>query len=163
MGQSAPELPANLTIRAATDDDISFLTEVVLEATRVQGRMPADFNEREWRNGFGKWTAQQVRGELDGNATSVIEVDGQRVGRLRVIRSGDRVELAGIQLHPRVQRRGIGTAIVESLKAEAAAACVPVELGVEYDNPDARRLYSRLGFVEVGRDETEVRLRWSPP
>ena len=35
------------------------------------------------------------------------------------------------------------------------------ELGVEFDNPNARRLYERLGFVEVGQDEREFRLRWS--
>jgi len=133
-----------------------------MAATSAQGRVPAAFDEAEWRKGFGKWTDRQVRGELDGNVTSVIEVEGERVGRLRVLRSADSIELAGIQLSPHVQGRGIGTAIIESLKAEAAAAGVPLELGVEKDNPHARRLYERLGLVEVGETETEFRLRWSP-
>ena len=68
------------------------------------------------------------------------------MGRLRVLRTGQTIELAGIQLLPEVQGRGIGTAIIEALKAEAAETGATVELGVEKDNPNARRLYHRLGF-----------------
>jgi GNAT superfamily N-acetyltransferase len=148
-------------IRLATSEDVEFLADVVVAANDAEGRRPPDFGEQEWRTGFVQWTAWQVRGGLEGNTTSVIELDGERVGRLRVLRSGECVELAGIQLDPLVQGQGIGTAIIESLKAEAAAAGVPVELGVEFDNPNARRLYERLGFVEIGKNETEFRLRWS--
>jgi ribosomal protein S18 acetylase RimI-like enzyme len=33
---------------------------------------------------------------------------------------------------------------------------------VEEDNPRARRLYERLGCVQVAEDEQEHKLRWSP-
>jgi hypothetical protein len=33
---------------------------------------------------------------------------------------------------------------------------------VEKDNPDARRLYDRLGFVQVGETDREFKLRWNP-
>ena len=69
-------------------------------------------------------------------------------------------ELDGIQLLPEVQGRGIGTAIIEALKAEAAETGATVELGVEKDNPNARRLYHRLGFVEIGETDDEHRLQW---
>jgi GNAT superfamily N-acetyltransferase len=149
-------------IRPATSDDVGFLADVVVAAINAQGRRPPDFDEQEWRKGYVQWTEWQVRGSLEGNTTSVIELDGERVGRLRVLRSGECVELAGIQLDPLAQGRGIGTAIIESLKAEATAAGLPMELGVEFDNPNARRLYERLGFVEVGKNDSEFRLRWSP-
>jgi GNAT superfamily N-acetyltransferase len=45
-----------------------------------------------------------------------IESGGGRVGRLRITRSPDRIELSGIQLLPHVQGRGIGTAIIKDLK-----------------------------------------------
>ena len=70
---------------------------------------------------------------------------------------------SGIQLLPGIQRHGIGTAIIEDLKVQATAAGLLLELDVEQDNPDARKLYERLGFVQVGETAQEYKLRWSPP
>jgi ribosomal protein S18 acetylase RimI-like enzyme len=137
-------------IRAATVEDVEFLADVVLAATRAQGRLTPEMDQPQWRMTFCEWTRAQVEGELSDNETSVIEVDGERIGRLRVVRTPIEIELAGIQLVPHAQRRGIGTTIIESLKSEATAASVLLELGVEKDNPDAHRLYAHLGFVEIG-------------
>ena len=93
----------------------------------------------------------------------VIELDGEPVRRLRIIRDGQRVELAGIQLHADVQGQGIGSAIIETLKSDAANAGLPFELSVEHDNPRARALYERLGLVEISHDNKEARLRWRAP
>jgi GNAT superfamily N-acetyltransferase len=150
-------------LRAATADDISFLTDVVIEATRAQGRVADDFDERDWREQFGLWTMEQIRGEVAGGTTSVIEVGNEPVGRLRLIRTAGSIELPGIQLLPRVQGRGIGTAIIKDLQAQAAVAGIPLELEVEKDNPGARRLYERLGFQHVGETAQEHQLRWSEP
>ncbi|MCA1842642.1 MAG: GNAT family N-acetyltransferase [Actinobacteria bacterium] len=158
----SPGRAASYVIRPATPDDVGFLADVVVAATAAQGRVREDFDERAWRKGFESWTRAQVNGEVEGNTTSVIEVGGRLAGRLRVVRRSGGIELAGIQLSPDVQRRGIGTSIIESLQAEARAAEVPLELGVEKDNPHAHRLYTRLGFRPVGETEDEHRLRWSP-
>jgi ribosomal protein S18 acetylase RimI-like enzyme len=148
-------------IRPATAGDVGFLADVVIVATRAQGRLPRDFDERQWREGFAEWTLKQVRGEIPDSTTSVVEVDNDRVGRLRVTRTVDHVVLCGIQLLPRIQRQGIGTAIIDDLKAQAAAVGLPLDLDVEKDNPGARRLYERLGFTQVGESEQEFNLRWS--
>ena len=148
-------------IRPATAEDVGFLADVVIVATRAQGRLPRDFDERQWREGFAEWTLKQVRGEIPDSTTSVVEVDNDRVGRLRVTRTVDHVVLCGIQLLPRIQRQGIGTAIIDDLKAQAAAVGLPLDLDVEKDNPGARRLYERLGFTQVGESEQEFNLRWS--
>ena len=150
-------------IRPATAEDVSFLADVVLEATRAQDRLPADFDERQWRRAFCEWTMEQVRGEIPDTTTSVVEVDSESVGRLRITCTADYMELCGIQLLPDIQRQGIGTAIIEDLKAKAAAVGISLELAVEKDNPDARKLYERLGFVQVGETQQECKLRWSPP
>jgi ribosomal protein S18 acetylase RimI-like enzyme len=150
-------------IRPAALSDVGFLADVVVEATRAQGRWPADFDEVAFRRHYTSWTETQVRGEDAHSTTSVIELAGEAVGRLRIVRDGHRVELAGLQLRPVVQGRGIGTAIIEDLKSEAASAGVPLELSVEHDNPRARVLYERLGFVKIGEDAKEARLRWQPP
>lgn len=149
-------------IRPATLQDTGFLADVVLTATRAQGRLPSAFDEPTWRNAFTEWTAKQVRGEVAGSTTSVIESGGEPVGRLRITRSPDRIELSGIQLLPHAQSRGIGTAIIENLKAEAKAAGIPLDISVEKDNPRAWRLYERLGCAKVAEEEQEHQLRWSP-
>jgi ribosomal protein S18 acetylase RimI-like enzyme len=149
-------------LRPAIAEDVGFLADVVIEATRAQGRLPNDFDELQWRKRFAEWTKQQLRGEILDSTTSVVEVGHQRAGRLRITRTADYIELSGIQLLPDFQRHGIGTAIIEDLKAQATAVGVPVELGVEKDNPQARKLYERLGFVQAGETEQELKLRWDP-
>jgi GNAT superfamily N-acetyltransferase len=148
-------------IRPATGEDVGFLADVVIAATRAQGRLADDFDEPQWRTAFCKWTLEHIRREGADSTTSVIEVDNERAGRLRTTRAADYIELSGIQLLPDVQRRGIGTAIIEDLKAQAAGAGVPLELAVEKDNPDARKLYERLGFLQVAETDDEFRLRWN--
>ncbi len=149
-------------LRPATLADAAFLADVVFTATRAQGRMPDGFDEPTWRRGFIDGTEKQVRGEVEGSTTSVIEIKDKPAGRLRVTRSRDRIELSGIQLLPGAQGYGIGTAIIEDLKAEAKAAGVPLDINVEKDNPRARQLYERLGCVPVAEDEEEYKLRWRP-
>jgi ribosomal protein S18 acetylase RimI-like enzyme len=147
-------------IRPAVRDDVGFLTDVAIEATRAQGRLPDDFDEAEFRHGFGDWTTEQIEHTDGPSTTSVIELNGQPVGRLRVSRARDSIELCGIQLLPEIQNRGIGTAIITTLQSEAAATGVPLDLGVEKDNLNARHLYDRLGFTKIGESGNEDRLRW---
>jgi GNAT superfamily N-acetyltransferase len=147
-------------VRSATLDDVQFLVDVVVVATRAQGRVPDDFDEDGFRTGFAEETTEQVQGLVEGNETCVIEIDGERAGRLRMVQSGDHVELAGIQLLPAHQGHGIGTYLVEQFLAEARRAELVPRVSVERDNPDARRLYERLGFVPIGESEGDDVLEW---
>jgi len=149
-------------VRPATEHDITFLTDVVVVATRAQGRWPEDVDEASYREGFAQWTAEQVRGEVAGSETSVIEIEGERAGRLRVVRAPDHMELAGIQLLPAHQGHGIGTHLVEQFLVETHRAGVPARLSVEKDNPRALALYERLGFAAIGETESEVQLEIRP-
>ena len=153
-----PERPA-VTVRPATADDVDFLTDVVIEATLHQGRLPDDFDESDFRAGFGAWTAEQVHGDGAGSSISVVQVDGEDAGRLRVVRRDGLVEIAGLQLMPEHQSRGVGRTVVDTIVAQARVDRLRVELGVEKDNPRARRFWERCGFTYVGEDEAEHRLR----
>jgi ribosomal protein S18 acetylase RimI-like enzyme len=148
-------------VRPATEHDVLFLTDVVVVATRSQGRVADDFDEAAYREGFAEWTHRQVRGEVEHSETSVIEIEGERAGRLRVVRAPDHLELAGIQLLPAHQGHGIGTHLVEQLLVEAREAGLPARISVEKDNPRARALYERLGFVVVGQTDGDVKLEWN--
>ncbi|MCW2793623.1 MAG: hypothetical protein JWO76_2721 [Nocardioides sp.] len=150
----------SLNVRPATEHDVGFLTDVVVVTTRAQGRLPDDFDEREYRTGFAEWTIDQVEGRVEHSTSYVIEIDGERAGRMRVVRAPDHRELAGIQILPAHQGHGLGTHLIEQFLVEARDDGLPARVSVERDNPRARALYERLGFVEVGGTDTEVQLEW---
>ena len=133
----------------------------MIAATRDQGRLPGDFDEADFRADFERWTADGIAGRDAGSSTYVIEVDGERAGRVRIVRGANVLELAGIQLLPRFQTRGVGSEILGLLKAEAEAAGLPFELSVDTDNLRAQALYERHGLVIVGRSDGENRMRWT--
>ena len=59
---------------------------------------------------------------------------------------------------PEQRRRGIGSALViEALKRFRAAGCDHVLLDVNVNNPGAARVYTRLGFEQVGRRARYIR------
>jgi GNAT superfamily N-acetyltransferase len=67
-----------------------------------------------------------------------------------------------------VQRRGIGTALIRAGEATARKLGQRrVALGVGLDNPDARRLYERLGYTDWGHGSVagtyQDRDRGGPP
>ena len=153
-------LPAErVAIRAATLDDAVFLTDSVITATEAQGRFPADVDRAEYRAGFLDWTLEQLHERVAGSTTSVVTAYGVDVGRLRVVRTEALVELAGLQLLPAHQGKGIGTRVIRDLMAEAASTGRTFGLSVEKDNPRAQALYERLGLVVVGEDGDEYVMR----
>lgn len=153
-------LPAErVSLRRATLDDVDLLVNAAIEATRDQGRFAADLDLDDYRTGFAEWTAEQVRDEVPDSVTSVIEAYGVPVGRLRVVRTLEVVELAGLQLLPAHQSRGIGSRIVHDLAREARTSGRRFELSVEKDNPRAQALYRRLGLTVVGETDDELQMR----
>jgi hypothetical protein len=96
---------AQLPGQACHYQDAGFLADVVIEATRAQGRVPAGFDERRWRADFGARTIDQVRDRGPGEMTSVVEVDSEHIGRVWISHTAECIELRGIQLRPSAQRQ----------------------------------------------------------
>ena len=72
--------------------------------------------------------------------------------------------LVHLEVVGRLQRRGIGTALVHA--GEDAARRLGhgrIALGVGLDNPDARRLYERLGYADWGHGHTVTSWREQRP
>jgi ribosomal protein S18 acetylase RimI-like enzyme/aminoglycoside phosphotransferase (APT) family kinase protein len=102
---------------------------------------------------------EQARGEVPGSVTYLIIRDDQKVGRLRVVRAPGYIEIAGLQVHPDWQRRGIGTTAITTILNEGESAGLPVELNVDQTNIGAQRLYTRLGFERAGANGNDYRMR----
>lgn len=89
-------------------------------------------------------------------STRLILVDGVFAGCVAFYAEGPGVlKLEHFYLAPHWQGRGLGTAVLDVLLAEADAQGARVILTVLRES-DARRLYERRGFVETGRDDLDV-------
>ena len=160
---------AQWSLRPARYDDGRTLATISSEAAKDQGLWPemTEAEEVQWHDGFAEWSRASVDGP---DQLYVIEVQGEPVGRLRTERDEvmiggravPRITLCGLQLRPPFQRRGIGSAVIRDLQAQAASSRGVLDLGVDHANAGARRLYERLGFVQSGTDEQEAHMRWSP-
>lgn len=151
-----------IALRPATLDDVVFLADVVITATRAQGRFDDDVDEVAYRAGYEDWTRDTVLGRIPDCTLSVIEQDGRPIGRLRVLRIETSITLAGIQLLPAYQNQGIGTMFVTQLQREAEQQNIPLLIAVEKDNPNAQRFYERLGCRVVDEDAQEYHLEYRP-
>ncbi len=92
----------------------------------------------------------------------VIMVGGRDVGYLQCERARHEIFLANISVEPSFQNRGLGSAVIRELQAQAAATRLPIRLQVLKTNPAARRLYARLGFSVIDETPTHTRMLWRP-
>lgn len=111
------------------------------------------------------WQRADFSRRFEQGAVSIIEVDGRPAGSLWLESRPDSIYISNFQVLPELQRRGVGTAVLHEVIAQATASGVAVELSVLQVNPDAQRLYERLGFAVTGHDGPFVRMRreTSPP
>lgn len=142
------DLPAGVTLRPATDADLPFLSRLYA-STREEELAGVDWPQ-EQKDAFARqqFEAQHAwyREQYAGASFDVVEVDGEPAGRLYVDRWPREVRIVDISLLPQHRGRGVGSALLAALFAEADAAAKPVSVHVERFNP-ALRLYGRLGFA----------------
>lgn len=92
---------------------------------------------------------QHYEAHYQGAEHLIILKEGQAIGRLYVHRTATEIRLMDITLLPVYRRQGIGSQIIGDLLVESEQTNRPVTLHVEMINPDAYRLYERLGFTAV--------------
>lgn len=158
---SAPSKP---TLRPVRDDDRDFLHQVFTSAWQrafAAANLPADIQQKLIDHQF---QAQDLsyRQEFPDAEYSVIMIEGTPAGRLYLDRREKEIGLMEITLLPEYRNRKIGTGLIEEVLREAATAGKPVVLYVEKWNPEARRLYLRLGFEDDENLETHWKMRWIP-
>lgn len=136
-----------LTYRPATDADLDFLYELYKAAMMTY-----------LVDAFGPWDEDRQRAEyrkcFNAAEVRVIQWDGVDAGAVHVQERAEELFIAAIEVHPRYQRRGIGSAVVRDVLAQAALQGKPVALRVLKGNIGARNLYQRLGFGITGENNT---------
>jgi ribosomal protein S18 acetylase RimI-like enzyme len=110
-----------------------------------------------------QFTAQDTdyRGNYPGASYDLVVAGEEVLGRLYVDRGAAAWLVLDLALLPQYRGRGIGTALLSGVLADAAAAGKPVHMHVEQFNP-ARRLYDRLGFQQIAEQGIYLLLERKP-
>jgi ribosomal protein S18 acetylase RimI-like enzyme len=136
-------------LRPATDNDYDFFCRLQIAAMKEYVIQTYGWDdavqERYLRRKFARREHQ------------IIVVDGHDVGVLEVNRTEDAMVLVNIQIMPEYQRRGLGTAVIRDVLADASRQGLPSALWVMKVNP-ARELYERLGFEIVEETDTHYKM-----
>jgi GNAT superfamily N-acetyltransferase len=155
--------PPAVAFRPIAPDDAPFLYRVYA-STREEELRPLPWTAAQ-KDAFlrQQFQAQHTfyQEHYEGTRFEVILRDGQPIGRLYVARWAAELRIVDIALLPEHRGAGIGTAILQGLLAEAAAAGKPVRIHVERLNP-AQRLYERLGFVPIEDKGVYYLMEWRP-
>ena len=88
----------------------------------------------------------------------IIVFNNRPAGRLILSRTAEALRLVDISLLPQYRGTGLGTSLIKDILAEAEATSREVHLQVEKTNPQALRLYKRLGFTVTGENQTHVQM-----
>ena len=156
-------LNRSVTLRAATSDDDAFLARVYA-GTRAAELAAVSWTEDQ-KAAFVQMQfaaqAQYYREHYPDTSFDVILLGTEAVGRLYVSRWTDELRIVDIALLPEFCNRGIGSALLRQLQAEARAVRKPLRIHVERFNP-ALRLYERLGFRQIEDKGVYLFLEWRP-
>lgn len=144
-----------ISYRRMTDEDLPFVAALYtttraeeVAATGWPEQLQAAFLEQQHRAQHHHYHAVYPDAEW-----LLVEQSGVPIGRLYLAEQDGMLLIVDIALLPAARGAGLGTAILTDLLALETR---PVQLHVEPMNP-ARRLYERLGFVQM--EEQAMRLR----
>ena len=152
-------MPSGVELRPATADDEAFLL-AVYASTREQELAVVPWDAAT-KDAFVRmqFAAQHssYRQRFPGATFDVVTVNGEPAGRLYVDRRDTEIWIIDVALLPDQRGRGIGTALLTPILDEAERTGRTVSIHVERTNP-ARRLYHRLGFVQVAEQGVHLLL-----
>ena len=144
-------------LRPAVQADYNFIWQLVVTTMREYVAAIWGWNE--------DWQMGRFRGNFDIAKWQIVEVEGQDAGAVATSREtagSENIHLDNIYLLPLYQRRGIGGEIVQDLVKEASVTHKSLVLNVLKSNPNAKRLYERLGMVVASENEERWFLSTAP-
>jgi ribosomal protein S18 acetylase RimI-like enzyme len=156
-------MPA-LAVRPALPQDEIFLYELYVAVRGPQfAQAPITPTQREHllRMQFQAQLSSYTQ-QFPNSCYHLVLLDSKPVGRLWFAPVDGGFHLVDIAIHPNVQSKGLGTALVERLQQEAQKAKLPIRSTVDRFNPGSLRFHQRLGFTIVGEDVLQYYLEWRP-
>lgn len=152
-----------ITLRSVSQDDEDFLYQLYSQ-THID-----DMGARDWEASQQQFflrmqfNAQQrfYQAEYADADYRIILLDQQPVGWIVIARRANEMLGVDIALLPEHRNAGIGTALLDDMKAEATQTGKPIRFHVTKLNP-AIRLYERLGFVRIGETGMHFLMEWKP-
>jgi GNAT superfamily N-acetyltransferase len=153
---------SKVTLRAVAPEDEEFLLSLYA-STRAEELSQVEWGEGQ-RESFLRMQFEAQRGQYEARFPDaeydVVLLDGRPAGRVWVGRTPEQIRLLDIALLPEAQNRGVGTALLRALIAEARASGKKLRHMVFVLNPDATRFYERLGFVPIEEFGAYVHMEW---
>lgn len=151
-----------LRLRPERDDDHDFRYRLFCDsrlpewyAAPLDPAVRARVMEHQFRAQTETYAARFPRARFD-----IIELGGERIGRIVVNRPGPHLHLVDHNIVPAQRNKGIGTAIMHALMDEARGAGIPFRLKVASSNDPSLRLYLRLGFKPIEEIPAYIELEW---
>jgi ribosomal protein S18 acetylase RimI-like enzyme len=164
--QAARPVPlAHLTARRIAEHDLGFLRGLYA-STRADEmaatHWPQDAQRRFLAQQF-ELQHRHYQAHFAGAEFLLLLRKGQPIGRLywHAKGQGGEATLVEISLLPAYRGRGVGSALLSVLAAQADIAGQPISLHVDPANP-ARRLYERFGFAAIAAPGGYLRMMRRP-
>jgi GNAT superfamily N-acetyltransferase len=155
---------SSITLRPIREEDLEFLLRLYATTRADEMAMVTDWTD-EQKDAFVRMQFQAQHAwyqEHYGDAQfDLVLMDGVPAGRLYVHRRNAEIRLVDISLIPELRGKGVGSALLRELMAEAEAAGKPLTIHVEKYNP-AMRLYLRLGFKPIEDRGPYDLMEWKP-
>lgn len=158
------DIAGGTTLRAESAEDIPFLQQLFF-MVRAPEFSAAGWPEEQLRPFLAM--QEQIQRTQYGLVYShldrwIVEHEDRKIGRLYLAVEPDATRIVEISLLPEVRGRGLGTALLQRVLAQAHASGRDVVLSVDHGNP-AEGLYRRLGFKAVLDEGIKTGMRWSGP
>lgn len=160
--------PALLTergfaLRTLRDGDLPWLRDLYA-STRAEEMAPIPWPEIAKRSFLDQqfWLQHQhyLTHFADTDFLAIVHAKRGPVGRYYLQRVAPEHRLIDISLFPSARGSGLGSALIRQSQQDAAALERGMSLHVQQHNPDARRLYERLGFIAESTEGAHWLMRW---
>ncbi|MGP8436257.1 GNAT family N-acetyltransferase [Paraburkholderia fungorum] len=137
----------NVTFADTTHSDAEALVQIRIEAMRESLERIGRFDPQRARDRF--------LSSFDPVFCRFVIVDGVSVGFVVAKPADHCLTLEHLYIRPQHQGRGIGSAVLDSIFADADTRSIPVKVGA-LRNSDSNRFYQRHGFLKIEETEWDI-------
>ena len=154
----------SIALRPVRDEDVDFL-RAVYACTRDEEVSRAGLDPTQ-RKAFTdmQFAAQSAdyRRRYPTGSHDIVLLGEKPIGRLYVGRSDAEIRILDMTILPDHRSAGLGSYLVGQLLDEARESNRRIRIYLDNDSP-AVRLFERLGFVRIERQDLSSLYEWRPP